>query len=257
MVTRRRAHWASGLMSDSEFDDYEEEPVHPLFEAISRGDLDAVKRQIAAGVPVDCTDLITDTGHDSGHTPLERAAYNGRVDVIKFLLEAGADVKRRGRWGSTPLLSALTSPTTNDHITCVKVLIAAGAYVNGQGGRPDLNDFPLDKVIGIRKLRADYPSPRSVRDGVVPRCRRMVSILFEAGGTISDVQWRLMEAGHNRDDSIYPYIVKVMNAGGFKAYAKAHRQRLVAMFVRTRCFQPVPDDIVPLIVDYGFHLGFY
>ena len=38
---------------------------------------------------------------------------------------------------------------------------------------------------------------------------------------------------------------------------KAHRQRLVAMFVRTRCFQPVPDDIVPLIVDYGFHLGFY
>ena len=48
-----------------------------------------------------------------------------------------------------------------------------------------------------------------------------------------------------------------MEAGGFKAYAKAHRQKLVAMFVRTRCFQPVPDDIVPLIVDCGFHVGFY
>ena len=24
-----------------------------------------------------------------------------------------------------------------------------------------------------------------------------------------------------------------------------------------RCFQPVPDEIVPLIVDYGFHVGFY
>ena len=242
-------------MSDSEFDDYEEEPVHPLFEAISRGDLDAVKRQIAAGVPVDCTDLITDTGHDSGHTPLERAAYNGRVDVIKFLLEEGADVKRRGRWGSTPLLSALTSASTNDHITCVKVLIAAGAHVNGQNGRPDLNDFPLDKVIGIRKLAADYPSPRW--NGVVPICRRMASILFEAGATISDQQRRLMEAGYDHDDSIYPYIVKVMKGGGFKAYAKAHRQKLVAMFVRTRCFQPVPDEIVPLIVDYGFHVGFY
>ena len=48
--------------------DPEPEP-HPLFEAISRGDLDAVKRLIA-GLPVDCDDLITDTGHD-GHTPLE------------------------------------------------------------------------------------------------------------------------------------------------------------------------------------------
>ena len=86
----------------------------------------------------------------------------------------------------------------------------------------------------------------------------MVSILFQAGATISDLQWRLMESGTNyHDDSIYPYIVKIMEAGGFKAYAKAHRQQLVTMFVRTRCFQPVPDDIVPLIVDYGFHVGFY
>ena len=86
---------------------------------------------------------------------------------------------------------------------------------------------------------------------------RSPSILFQAGATISDLQWRLMEAGHYHDDSIYPYIVKVMEAGGFKAYAKAHRQKLVAMFVRTRCFPRVPDEIVPLIVDYGFHVGFY
>ena len=86
---------------------------------------------------------------------------------------------------------------------------------------------------------------------------RSPSILFQAGATISDLQWRLMEAGHYHDDSIYPFIVKIMEAGGFKAYAKAHRQKLVAMFVRTRCFQPVPDEIVPLIVDYGFHVGFY
>ena len=55
----------------------------------------------------------------------------------------------------------------------------------------------------------------------------------------------------------YEYLRMIEAAGGFKAYAKAHRQQLVTMFVRTRCFQPVPDDIVPLIVDYGFHVGFY
>ena len=230
-------------------EDPEPEP-HPLFEAISRGDLDAVKRLIA-GLPVDCDDLITDTGHD-GHTPLERAAYSGRVDIVKFLLEEGADVNGHGQLGKTPLLVALASPNTNDHITCVKVLLAAGAHVNGRHGGID---FALDKVIGIRKLAADFHSP--LWSGVVPICRRMVSILFQAGATISDLQWRLMEAGHYHDDSIYPYIVKIMEAGGFKAYAKAHRQKLVAMFVRTRCFQPVPDEIVPLIVDYGFHVGFY
>ena len=55
----------------------------------------------------------------------------------------------------------------------------------------------------------------------------------------------------------YTYFLRVSSLGGFKAYEKAHRQKLVTMFVRTRCFQRVPDDIVPLIVDYGFHVGFY
>ena len=55
----------------------------------------------------------------------------------------------------------------------------------------------------------------------------------------------------------HPYLQKIVNAGGIKAYAKAHRQQLATMFVRTRCFPRVPDEIVPLIVDYVFHVGFY
>ena len=67
-------------------------------------------------------------------------------------------------------------------------------------------------------------------------------------------------AESDSDDTDYVirlYLQKIANAGGFKAYAKAHRQKLVTMFVRTRCFPRVPDEIVPLIVDYGFHVGFY
>ena len=225
----------------------------PLFLAVNAGDVEAVKRLIA-GLHVDdgCTDMMADNGH-TGHTPLDRAAYNGRVEVVKFLLKEGADINRRVWTGDTPLLSALSKPNTNDHITCVKVLLAAGAHVNGNSALRI--DYPLDKVIGIRKLAAALPPPHW--NGVVPNCRRMVSILFQAGATISDLQWRMMEAGHYNDNSIHPYVVKVMTAGGFKAYAKAHRQKLVTMFVRTRCFQRVPDEIVPLIVDYGFHVGFY
>ena len=80
-------------------------------------------------------------------------------------------------------------------------------------------------------------------------------MLAGATATISNQQRFMLE--RDEDDLIYPYLMKIVNAGGFKAYAKAHRQQLVTMFVRTRCFQRVPDEIIPLIVDYGFHVGFY
>ena len=75
--------------------------------------------------------------------------------------------------------------------------------------------------------------------------------VLQAGATISDQYLSL--CGWETSQ----YLEKTLKAGGFKAYAKAHRQKLVTMFVRTRCFQRVPDEIVPHIVDYGFHIGLY
>ena len=79
---------------------------------------------------------------------------------------------------------------------------------------------------------------------------------MQAGATISDLKRYQL---NRPEDTHYnsPYLKKIVKAGNFKAYAKAHRQQLVTMFVRTRCFQRVPDEIVPLIVDYGCHVGFY
>ena len=77
------------------------------------------------------------------------------------------------------------------------------------------------------------------------------------GANISDQMLGRLERGTSSKVFWHPYLQKIVNAGGIKAYAKAHRQQLATMFVRTRCFQPVPDEIVPLIVDYGFHVGFY
>ena len=82
-------------------------------------------------------------------------------------------------------------------------------------------------------------------------CRRIVRVLLQAGATITDQYLELSDPWTSQ------YLKKIVNAGDFQAYAKAHRQQLAKMFVRTRCFQPVPDDIVPLIVDCGFHVGFY
>ena len=92
-------------------EDPEPEP-HALFEAIASGDLDTVKRLIA-NVPVDCTHLVSDIG-TTGWTPLERAAYNGRVDVVKYLIRVGADAEGSEEGfatGDTPLICAIISPT--------------------------------------------------------------------------------------------------------------------------------------------------
>ena len=241
------ARWASGSMSDSEFDDDQVQgPVHPLYGAIANGDLNEVKRRIV-GLPVDCTHLVSDCG-SSGYTPLERACYSGRVDIVKFLIGEGADVNRRGHESSyTPLHKALMSPHTTHHIACVKVLLAAGADVNARA-LIFTEMLPLELVIVTSCNHSDSS------DSVPHICRRLCSVLLHAGATIPDQDIYL---NCFKDDSIHPYLQKIVNAGDFKAYAKTHRQKLVTMFVRTRCFQRVPDEIVPLIVDYGFHVGFY
>ena len=211
--------------------------VAPLFIAINTGDLDAVKRLIA-GLPVDCTHLVADCAAD-GWTPLERACYSGRDDIVKFLIREGADVQRHGKFDRTPLHSVFYTPKTNGHLACAKLLIAEGADVNA---KHDALDSPLDMAVRHQG----------------PIYRRLVRVLLQAGATISDQRLSYYSAfDYAEYDLIRPYLQKILKADGFKAYAKAHRQKLVTMFVRTRCFQRVPDEIVPLIVDYGFHIGFY
>ena len=54
-----------------------------------------------------------------------------------------------------------------------------------------------------------------------------------------------------------PYLRKVYKAGGFKAYEKAHRQRLTAIFLANSKFQSLPPEIVSHIVSFGFNCGCY
>ena len=52
-----------------------------------------------------------------------------------------------------------------------------------------------------------------------------------------------------------PFCSKVIAAGGFTAYERAHRTRLVAMLVPK--LTHMPADNIPLVVDFWCHVGFY
>jgi ankyrin repeat protein len=84
------------------------------------GDPNAVEDALGAGITVDAIDP------DSGNVGLFEAAWNGHTDVVKFLVDAGADVTRSTDTGKTALFQA----ATYGHTGVVQVLLAAHAPVN-------------------------------------------------------------------------------------------------------------------------------
>ena len=73
--------------------------------AASIGDLRAILRLVARGVPADCAD------YDS-RTPLHLAAAEGHVEVLRYFIAHGINPNPRDRWGNTPLQDALRHEQT-------------------------------------------------------------------------------------------------------------------------------------------------
>lgn len=65
-----------------------------LMYSANEGDVDAVKDLLDSGTDVNFTDI-------DGRTALHIAACQGRPDVVELLLDRGAVVDPKDRWGST------------------------------------------------------------------------------------------------------------------------------------------------------------
>ena len=72
-----------------------------LIEAAAKGNIEAVKQHLAAGVDVNAK---TDVWR---HTPLHFAARNGRKGKAELLIAEGADVNAQRGDGETPLDDAI------------------------------------------------------------------------------------------------------------------------------------------------------
>ncbi len=92
-----------------------------LFTATERGDLAAVKARLATGDPVDAR-------NDRGWTPLMTAAKAGNPEMVKFLIEKGADVNAKSTsvTGSTVLSFA----AEGSNLVVLGELLAHGAKIN-------------------------------------------------------------------------------------------------------------------------------
>ncbi|MBA3804424.1 MAG: ankyrin repeat domain-containing protein [Acidobacteria bacterium] len=92
----------------------------PLVVAALENDLAAVKELIAAGVDINLRDKGTDT------TALDEAVKNGNRQMVRALLDAGAEINARNSRGQTALMILDDDASEN----LVWDLVAAGAKLN-------------------------------------------------------------------------------------------------------------------------------
>lgn len=144
-----------------------------IFQAASTGNLVKVKELVEAD-----PQLMRKTD-ERGRTPLHLAARGVHFEVIRFLVENGADVNARDANGSTPLHST----ASRSHFEACRLLIEKGAevdvkntdgktpfYYASYGGHKELIHYLLDKGadqsdIEIRNAWGRTPLCAIARDG--------------------------------------------------------------------------------------------
>jgi len=98
-----------------------------FFRAVRDGDTATVRRMLYDN------NRLLNIVSDDDMRPLFIAAENGNLEMVRFLIEAGADINIQDEDGWAPLSGA----TSRGHIEVVRLLIDAGAEVNIQEGRGD------------------------------------------------------------------------------------------------------------------------
>ena len=97
-------------------------PDISIYEAVEKGNIQAVKYHLTAGTKVDAKD-------DDGVTLLQMAAGEGHKKIAELLIAKGADVNAMTADGLTALFAAILGP----HKEMAELLIAKGADVNVRG----------------------------------------------------------------------------------------------------------------------------
>ena len=203
----------------------------------------ALQRALAAGGDVNARET---GGWTAIHLLLERG---DNAEMVSMLLKAGLDVNACSLADCTHLHVAVSQR----RVDCVALLLAAGASPT---------------IISCGRTPLDSVTTRK-------NCRRIVPMLLRAGADMPSLDRleqdqpirRLFPYAVNypsereKQQILKNYLKKVFLSGPggvrgtFATYEKAHRMSLARVFVPK--FPQLPAEIVPTIVAFAFHTGWY
>ena len=119
------------------------EADHALFKAVERGNIKAVKQQLAAGADVNAKHAK----REDGMTQLHFAVGKSHKEIAELLIAAGADVNAKTNDGVTPLYFATIKEIA-------ELLIAEGADVNAKSESGiSKGQTPLDGAIQFKNTK--------------------------------------------------------------------------------------------------------
>lgn len=156
----------------------------PIHQAAIRGDIEGLKRELAAGVPVDQMVRGGEEWHQ-GSTPLMWATRAGTLEAMEFLLKEGARPRLSSSDGTTALMLATAA---RDRIPeRIALLIKAGSDINAvrwDGGTPLIWAASFCEVAGVTTMlleagaQVEHKRPRDGSTALMIAARTGNSVAF-------------------------------------------------------------------------------
>ena len=242
--------------SDSE-SDYQEPETLPIFDTVCAFDVEALRRELAAGADPNLVNPLSEFSL-LNYAVCWRSAYleqiRERLECISVLLEAGASVDLV-TGGRTPLFWIAGNEFASYHAV-IAMLLEAGADPNFTDTRfdPQWHRSVLAKAAengtaGVVRLLISAGAvdlDRALDLAITNGKRRSCAQLLRAGAALPATI------------SVIPsptdvYIQKIRAKGNYKAYEKAHRQRLVAIFLPK--FPTLPVEMLGRVLEFTWDIG--
>ncbi|MEG4206979.1 ankyrin repeat domain-containing protein [Microcoleus sp. Pol7_A1] len=186
-----------------------------LHEAIAACDLSRIQEHIENGIDVNQLNC------KEGSTPLTEAVFLGHFEIIKILIEAGANLQQFDYQPATPLGMAAEL----GNIEAVQLLLRAGADVNAGGLQSPLDRAVSQGHINVTNILINAGADVNSTDeiGFTPLMIAalsgdldVVQLLVEAGANVNAVDeyknTALRKASENSHQDVFNYLYPLTNA---------------------------------------------